>query len=74
MCAGFPWKAVLFFFLQGVSREHGPADVTKDLISVCTSSPDLLFDLRKLLQFFAFPLLPSMAVYLNCKLCKRPQL
>lgn len=68
LCKAFVFFVFFFFFLLGVSREHGPADVTQDLISVCISSPDLLFDLRKLLQFFAFLLLPSMAVYLNCKL------
>lgn len=47
MRAGFPWK--LASFLQSISREHRPADVTHILISICTSSPDLLFALRRLM-------------------------
>lgn len=56
------FRGKLFFSLQSISREQDPSAVIQDLISVCTSSPALLFELRKLLHFFAFPFLPSMAV------------
>lgn len=65
----FPGK--LSFSLQSISKERGPSDMMWDLISVCTSNPALVA-LRKLLQFSMFPFLPSMAVYMNFKPCKRP--